>query len=508
MSFEDDEDDDDFSGQDDDGQEFEGGYDSRFESRRAAMLADFEKQLATDPRLIHYDEDEWIILADYASDLDNFYLLSEAVMRGLIAFPDSRELADRHLLLLNDVCRPSELRKVFETAGSLPEASKIARMYRQYYRWEDTEGDIPEEQAYRNMQGVALDSFRLTDQETIEAVRIMANMGVLHLMARDIELWLNEVEYRETLLYEITATAFDQSLYDLATTMVEKMVDEYPYNQKYWLLKARIHTMHALSVDKDNAMDADTVTELYHEACYAVETAIAIDPHDAEAHKLQELMDSRIAGEAMRLRTLLAEARADDSPVVADNAVVEELLKHLPADKIMSWMTPEVMAMFVESGLPEAMDMISRWVGLQMEGLASGLMPDADALGQFSFCDALGMLYVLDHTDMLDDILATVRPVLVDAPAYESMLVIETVRALERGELQTAERLLAKLGKCLDVNNTTDYHLLDASLNQMSGNAAAALRAYENYRLCGYLAGPCLPPSAVLTHFLLRKAMR
>lgn len=275
---------------DDDGPAFDDGSSSRYDDERNETLRSFAEQLCGDPRTIRYSEDEWIMLADYADDVDNFYLYSEAVIRGLQAYPDSVELADRHLMLLNRICRPDELCTAFEAAAGRPGASKIARLYDYFYQWSyrDEYSDAPNpEKLYNALRSIMLDGENLTDQEAIETVRVAADMGVLSLVVKDMDQWTAMMDYPETFRYELCATAFERCDVDSASSMAEILVENYPYNFRYWILKCRIELMRATDISDDKQSKA-----LIDEAVNSVETAIAINPDNEEAVSLRQRIEA------------------------------------------------------------------------------------------------------------------------------------------------------------------------------------------------------------------------
>lgn len=455
----------------DDKPDFDDGSPGDFDIERTRMLAEFEERLATEPRLLNYDEDEWIMLADYAQDVDNLYLFSEAVIRGLTAYPDSADLSDRRLLLFNQICRPDELRKAFGAASSAPGATKIARLYRAYYKWQDAKDPNPE-QAYREIRAIALDSDRLTDQETIETVRILADMYALSFMADEIDLWAAEIEFPETLWYELSATALEHSQYKIAATAVDHLTDAFPYNQKYWLLSARIH--HACSYDSENV--AEQRAEL-DRAIDDTDTAAAIDPDDSEVAAFREFMDNctKNAGREHAENIMLYDT--DGNPLTA-----AQLVESVGKDSLLSQMSPRILIYLFDEGTPVADNLIADWVTYMYDRLIEAnkfIFSDMQAYNFYDFIDAL---YLFDRVTYVDRLLQLADDTFTDVSVYQPLIKLSLIRAIEKNNTARIKQLLPRLDDenlGHDVNND----LLRAIADKALGHKQQSRVSYNNYSL-------------------------
>lgn len=95
------------------------------------------------------------------------------------------------------------------------------------------------------------------------------------------------MDYPETFRYELCATAFERCDVDSASSMAEILVENYPYNFRYWILKCRIELMRATDISDDKQSKA-----LIDEAVNSVETAIAINPDNEEAVSLRQRIEA------------------------------------------------------------------------------------------------------------------------------------------------------------------------------------------------------------------------
>lgn len=461
---------------DDDRPDFDDGSNRDFEIERAAMLARFEKELATDPRSIRYDEDEWLMLADYASDEDNFYLFSEAVMRGLIAYPDSSDLSDRRLLLLNDVCNPAELRKIFNAAASVPGATKIARLYKAFYDWEDAPSPSKFHPAYKEIRKIALDSVKLTDQELIETVKILADMNALPLMIRDIRFWVSETEYPETLWYELAATLFEQANYDAAAQAVEHLVSDFPYNQRYWMLKARIYFM-AASEEPD---ESDALNHKYEIALDALETANAIDPDDEEVKKFREYFVTGSDSEQLP---------GNDNPDGSTKgtnvgnelaSTIENFIRTTPRHMIFAKMSSDLMLMLLDSDSDEARRVITDWISDECDTIGKG--PVLDKAHKSRLSTIIESIYIADRPKDVDSLLAMAEEASHDPQSIEPLLMLKLLRTIETENMTEADRLLARMLKVYDWAENVDFELVRSIVERRRGRPRLAEECYYRYR--------------------------
>lgn len=454
-----------------DGPDFDDGSSSRYDDERNEMLRVFSEQLCGDPRTIRYDEEEWIMLADYADDVDNFYLFSEAVIRGLQAFPDSAELADRHLMLLNRICRSDELRTAFDAAAARPGASKIARLYNYFYHWTDPDDKfipVGQDAHYNNIRAIMLDGESLTDQEVIEAVRVLAEMGLTRIVADDMDLWTRMTDFPETFRYELAATAFEHYDSDTALRMADILVEEYPYNFRYWILRCRIEMLKAAEVT-----DKDEASLYYDEAINSVDTALAINPDDTEAAALRNNIDIQRVRCARKNGADTTSIMVDTNGNVID---VKTFLKATPVDLIISRMSVEMLVYLFDSNNDDARAIIAEWVKHEFESCDSCNSLSIPRIYAFTIA-----LYVLDRVNDVDFVLDAAREACKTGSFYEELMPIELVRHIETSRLDEADRLMTAVERIYGVGDAS-IAVLRAILDRRRGRQLRADNAYDTYR--------------------------
>jgi len=454
-----------------DGPDFDDGSSSRYDDERDEMLRVFGEQLCGDPRTIRYDEDEWIMLADYADDIDNFYLFSEAVIRGLQAYPDSAELADRHLLLLNRICRSDELRTAFDAAAGRPGASKIARLYDYFYRWatlDSHEKPTTQTEHYNNIRGIMLDGESLTDQEVIEAVRVLGEMELLREVTDDMDSWTHMTDFPETFRYELAATAFER--YDSITAMrlADILVQEYPYNFRYWILRSRIELLKA-----SEATDQADATRYYDDAINSVDTALAINPDDAEASSLRNHIDIMRRNRAHKNGTDTTSIMVDTDGNTID---INTFLKATPVELIVSKMSVEMLVYLFDSNNDDARAVITEWIKSEFESCDS-----LDSMAVPRIYAYTIALYILDRVTDVDFILDTARAACTSLTYYNEFLLLELARHLEMSRLDDADRVMANIERTYGSGDAS-VAVMRAVLDRRRGRQARADNAYDTYR--------------------------
>lgn len=438
----------------DDMPDFDDGSHGNYLEERDRMLAEFEQNLLSAPYSLDYDEEEWIMLADYASDVDNFYLFSEAVMRGLVAFPDSPDLNDRRYQMLDDTCAAPELYRFFTSVASRPDATKTARMYQVYYTWLEKSKKKDSKAGYRHLCRVLFDSVTLSDFEIIEAVKLVDRMDAIQLLFDDLAKWERNSEYNETLWNELTNTAFDIGLDDIAAVTCEKLVSNFPFNFFYWVLKSRIFMMKSAR----NFNDIDRSLSDIDEAINSIETALAIDPRDKTALALQiHLEDVR-----MNLLSQGAEAEGETFDDPEDHNRADDLFIATLPDGIEKQLSAELLRTLVDSQLPKANYILSEWVKYQCRVLDNDV-PDENFDDYPDLYNVVDALYVEGRYDVVDFMLSFVE-LYSDIKSHPSLFTVRFLRFIDKNEIDRAEELFKEICR-INFSQSPNTMLLARILN-------------------------------------------
>ncbi len=396
------------------------GHQEYLEERQRA-LDEFADRLANDPTSLNYTEEDWVMLAAYASDVDNFYLLSEAVTRGLIEYPDSPDLNDRRLLMMVDTCNPTELRQVFDAAVARPNPSKIARMYKAFYDWQDAMIEkAPAEDIYRTIKEIAIDEDHLTDQEIIEAVGLIREADKLALLFDDIDTWAKHSFYVDTLWYEVAGNASESGQYEIAVAATQKLTELAPYNDVYWMHHAGTLLMHA--ADEQRGLNRDLVVQAHD----AFETALAINPDNPDADKFRN-----------KIMTAFA---AMGEIVGADEDQSEK--------EVAAKMTPELFLGLTANFNAQAKKILTEWVKQRCSNYFA--VDPNPYLHANDLLSNLAALYVAENYDVMDYLLALTGREILNTEFFTAIYPLLALRLLDKNEPNQALKLL----ECLDDDMT------------------------------------------------------
>lgn len=360
----------------------DGNHDS-YLNERDFKLNQFRDRLVAGDDTFYYDEDEWIMLADYASDIEDFFLYNEAVTRGLINFPNSVDLQDRRLLGMMEACSSNEMRMAFSAAAARTDnPSKFVRLSLAFYSWEDLpEGERSADKGYEMVCNEVLDGFKLQDFDVIETVKVVEQMDALTLMVRDMKLWEDNCEYPEMLWYEIMSAGIENELSAIAEPAVEKLTAEFPYNCTYWMYKARIMTM---KLSNSPYSDAPTMKKAVDEIIEVIDTALAIDPDDPEANEVKQ----RILGIRNDLGTsayiIGTQRRRPEQPMA-----LRELLD------------------LINDKSPKAAITIMQWILHEVKKFETDI-DEVDFRMRTNLTDLLECLYILGILDSVDSFVALI----------------------------------------------------------------------------------------------------
>lgn len=452
-------------------------------AERQRALDDFAERLAAEPSSLYYSEEDWVMLAAYASDVDNFYLLSEAVTRGLIAYPDSPDLNDRRLLMLVDTCTPAELRQVFKAAVANPNASKIARMYKALYDWEDA-ADLREDPAafYRRIKEIAIDEDHLTDQEIIEAIHILKAADCLEVLSTDIDVWVKHSFYVDTLWYEMAGNAIEAARYDIASAATRVLTEIAPYNDMYWMLHARALLMRSTL----EAHGSKEMLKYADEARDAFETALAINPANPDA----KLFDAN-------LLSLTVTVAGDKKDLLLAGESTEQLVNE---------MTPQLFGALAANFTDKSREIFLEWVKRKCSELSQYDPKPYDII--YEIVNYCGILYATSCYEAVDYILAVADDILEDSEYRHLLEPLNILRLLDKNEPEKALKVFKSLDSVV-TDPPTEHFTLRYLVYNLLGDKRKASEAYLNIQHQGmifYLDDPYRAEtylSPALLHHLL-----
>jgi tetratricopeptide (TPR) repeat protein len=203
-----------------------------------------------------FDEDELLTIFDYAGDIGNNYLRTEALMWGARYFPESKALLERRCVLYADVLDNDAV--VSFTNDIADNGSLITNLLK--YRAKGMTSD----QAIKVLQGVLDDDSRkLNDEEVIQLVNFAFDTENSQWIYDNFEALRKKTTFMPTLLFEVAALSFECQSYNHTAMLLEELVSESPYNVEYWDMLSKAY----FAADK-----TDEGTE-------ALDMCLAIDPN-------------------------------------------------------------------------------------------------------------------------------------------------------------------------------------------------------------------------------------
>jgi tetratricopeptide (TPR) repeat protein len=222
-----------------------------------------------------FDEDELLIIFDYAGDIGNDYLRTEALLWGARYFPESKALLERRCVYYADVLDDNAVTSF--TSDIHDKGTLITDLLK--YR----AADIPIEEARMVLDGVMNeDGKNLEDEEVIQLVNFAFKTENSDWLYSNFDRLRAKTIFLPSLLFETAALSFENNDYEQTIPLLEELVGESPYSVEYWDMLAKSYFAAGREA----------------EACDAIEMELAIDPEylpalQIKAHKLA--IDGKIA---------------------------------------------------------------------------------------------------------------------------------------------------------------------------------------------------------------------
>lgn len=415
---------------------FDDGNNESYLAERDRFIAEFESKLLAGRTDFGYDMFDWVMLADYAMDVENIFVISEAVNRGLQAFPNSNELRDRRLLFYTHILNDEDLRKAFTAAYNQDSPSKLVRMYMAYYNWRDLpKRSATAKRGYKELAEAVFDGEKLYDIDIIEVIRILSWMKAVKYLIKDIKKWEDSVHNIEMLWYEVLPEAFAIGELEFAESIADKLVSEYPYNRQYWMMKAQSIISRLV---KEHSADKNKVLPRFDEVLNILDTVLAIEPQDEAAmalrHKTLDLRDSLAVGQLS----------LED---------IEEDLTYNPDRKPWDVMTLNELRALLESADAAAETILRDWVSYQVDLITGGVTDEN--YPQVNLIELVKAVYLLRYNDGVDFLLDIVQDY--TDKDIEGLLPIRVLRLLANGDPLKATELFTHIDNLMpwgDLNPT------------------------------------------------------
>ncbi len=234
---------------------------------RAELYNRFREELKRPLSERYYAEDELVAIFDYATDQPDDYIRMEVLFLGMRLYPDSRVLYERRGVLYH-TCE----RTVFENFLS-DNVDKQGVMW-DVYRLAILQGNKTEITAkFESFLETA--SFK-DDEQVVQFMYAIRQQGLNDWLYENYDKVKAKSPFLPGFLFEIVITAHADGRPDFSIRALEELTEIEPYNFGYWILLADGYK--ACGREKD--------------ALNAIEYALAIDPNNIEALRIQcDLID-------------------------------------------------------------------------------------------------------------------------------------------------------------------------------------------------------------------------
>lgn len=226
------------------------------DDRRNELCRRFRESLADKASAPYYDEDELIEIFDYAGDLNDDYLRTEALLLGARLYPDSQALKERRAVLyaaFGDDMAAKYLDDNMNVEGALWDILRL--------RKQQPTGD----EARKALDELVGRYDVFNDEEMIQLTGLASKLGHYEWLVENLDRLRTKTTYQPTLIFEAAVTAELNNDYKQASKLLDELTQIDPYNYQYWQMLAELQKK---SGDADAAMSS-------------LEMALAINPDDA-----------------------------------------------------------------------------------------------------------------------------------------------------------------------------------------------------------------------------------
>lgn len=248
--------------------------------RRAELCERFRASLSKPVSEQYFEEDELIDLFDYAGDLSDDYLKIEVMLCGARLYPESALLKERRAIFYSTLDDDSMTKYLADNAA---EDSLMWRIMRLCER--APHGD----EARKAILDIIDTTTSLPDEETIQLVNVINDLGQYDLLWEKLPELRAKVEYLPALLFEIAAVSESQGQYEKAAKLMEELTDSNPYNDYYWTMIAQEYFNLEKYADAENAVDLALAINPENEAATLLKVRVALEQGGSPADSREKI---------------------------------------------------------------------------------------------------------------------------------------------------------------------------------------------------------------------------
>lgn len=250
---------------------------------RNELYEEFKNTLDDPSSERFYDADDLVIIFDQASDLEDNYVMMEAVMRGYRYFPQDHQLAMRRSQLYFTLEIDEGAR---QTLSHAPDAqSTLCRIM----TLRSQEPMPTKAEAQEALADIVNDTKVLDSEEVIQLVSCAECLDVTQWVYDHEELLRKKADYPTGLVNELYMLAYNSQSYDskgnnLALKYAEELTEIDPLNGDFWVALAREYGREERYADTHVALDYALAIDSQNIAAIGLKaTTLAFEERYAEA---------------------------------------------------------------------------------------------------------------------------------------------------------------------------------------------------------------------------------
>jgi tetratricopeptide (TPR) repeat protein len=380
-----------------------------YREQHRELLARFEAALKPGSEDAWFDEFELLDIIDYAGDIGNDYIRTEALLWGARHYPDSKALRERKCVFYSDVLPPQA---VISFAENNPDCTNPATEILLNLA-KGVTGKFAEE--YLNS---LLERYKsLGDEDLIQVVNFAFDTNNKQWLYSHMPDLRARTQFTPPLTFEVAVRSREEGDIDVTIPLLEELVEDAPYCIEYWYKLTTAYfaadrKKEALSaLDMTLAIDPDYLPALRTKA-NLLSLQGNIDAVEKLYNKYPDDQDIALA----YMNTLLIE-NLDNNPEKR-SVIIEQLLKNIEQFPTEEKFVDYLLALEPDKAEPvletlwenlrdytsdeEVTDQWSQWIDKQING---GNFQGARVLLEFYFSHDLG----------------------VQSPTVDRMMVIETL---------------------------------------------------------------------------------
>ncbi|MDE7426697.1 MAG: hypothetical protein K2M79_02730 [Muribaculaceae bacterium] len=309
------------------------------ESRREELLNRFKEALKEPLYRRFFDEDELVEVYDYATDEDDAYLQSEALLTGARLFPENEELEKRRAEFystlntdsLTDFLQDRECYSNNENGGQGEAHSVYWRIMKCQAR------QMSADELLKELDYIIHITKRLDEEELIQLVKLASEYrDTLRWLFNNADILIELSRNEELVLHELGVAASEDDAPE-AVQYFERLTELDPFNPQYWCKKA-------IAYYKEDLME---------DALSAVEYAQALSPESREVAVILTEILSQQEDDSKLPQNFAATVRIAFNMDEADQRMFNNMLRALKVENRIK----EALALAQEYAVIHAEDM-------------------------------------------------------------------------------------------------------------------------------------------------------